>query len=461
MVTILRARGTAPKRQYTPPGRVTSNRALRLVRVRSLRGEVAKCRYGAADATARAHSRRAEVAKCRYRAADATGDVHSPPTASVASRRRPLLHSRDRGGSVPRAACSCDPRPMSVAAVRDGSRMPRTPRPLPSGLGTHFSVAQATAAGVSPRRLRASDLESPFRGTRRRFTVGTTSDEDDATPFARDRRVRAAVQDSAHLYATVMPPGSFFCGRTAAVLLGAPLGHGQKLEVAVCAPRRAPRARGIQGRTIAPHLVEVQVRGGLRITSPATTWAMLGRDLNERQLIVLGDALVRVPRDRGGNLHPELSLASLEHLQSAMDLGPRPQATARLMAALDRIRVGSASPLETEYRLDAESQGLPEPVLDMPIHDAHGRRLGISEVVYPHFRTVTEIEGDHHRVSQQQWDRDLAKYRAYAEAGWHVVRLTSRNIRGDHPDAITIVRRALTLRGWDGAPPPSSRRREL
>ncbi|GGM42519.1 hypothetical protein [Microbacterium saperdae] len=258
-----------------------------------------------------------------------------------------------------------------------------------------------------------------------------------------------------------MPPGTFFCGRTAAVLLGAPIEHGHRLEVAVCSPHRAPRAQGIQGRTIAPHLVEVQVRGGLRISSPATTWAMLGRDLNERQLIVLGDALVRVPRDERGDLHPELSLASLEHLRSAMDLGPRPQATARLVAVLERIRVGSASPLETEYRLDAENAGLPEPVLDLPIHDARGRRLGISEVVYPKFRTVAEIEGDHHRVSQRQWDRDLEKYRAYAEAGWLVVRLTSRNIRGNRPDAVAIVRRALLARGWDGAPPLRSRRREL
>lgn len=345
--------------------------------------------------------------------------------------------------------------------VRDAGGMPRTPHPLPFGLGAHFSVAQAREAGATPRRLRAKDLTSPFHGARRVVADDVPPQEDDTTPFARDRRVRAAVQDSARLYATVMPAGSFFCGRTAAVLLGAPLDHGQRLEVAVCAPRRAPRARGIQGRTVAPHLVEVQAQDGLRITTPATTWAMLGRDLNERQLIVLGDALVSVPRDRRGDLHPELARASLAQLQSALDLGPRPQATHRLVAALERIRVGSASPLETEYRLDAENQGLPVPVLDMPVHDDRGRRLGISEVVYPRFRTVAEIEGDHHRLSPQQWDRDLEKYRAYSEAGWHVVRLTARNIRGARPDAIAIMRRALLLRGWDGAPSRGNHLRAL
>jgi hypothetical protein len=317
----------------------------------------------------------------------------------------------------------------------------------------HFSVAQATEAGATPRRLRAKDLSSPFHGARRVTQVDAHQEEDDSTPFARDRRVRAAVHEAARAYATVMPPGSFFCGRTAAVLVGAPLPHGEVLEVAVLAPRRAPRGKGIRGRTVAPHLVEVRREGGLLVSTPATTWAMLGRDLDERQLIVLGDALVRVPRDRAGDSHRELALTSPAELQSSLDLGPRPRAGRRLVAALDRIRVGSASPLETEYRLDAESQGLPDPVLDMPILDGRGRRLGISEVVYPRFRTVAEIEGDHHRVSQQQWDRDIAKYRSYAEAGWHVVRLTARNIRGSRPDAVALVRRALLMRGWDGAPP--------
>ncbi|WEK62296.1 MAG: hypothetical protein P0Y60_05955 [Candidatus Microbacterium colombiense] len=248
-----------------------------------------------------------------------------------------------------------------------------------------------------------------------------------------------------------MTPHSFFCGRTAAVLFGAPVTPHDELDVAVLAPLRAPRGAGIRGRIVSPHLVEVEVRDGLALTSPAATWAMLARELTERDLVVLGDAFVRIPRDDLGRRQPTQALATLAQLCAAVDAGRRRPKVIRLSAALERIRVGSASPLETEFRLDASTDGLPEAVLDAEIRGESGRLLGISEFAYPRFRTVVEIEGDHHRTSNRQWNRDLAKYRDYADAGWEVVRLTSRNIRGHAPpDATTIVRRVLLRHGWDG-----------
>lgn len=71
------------------------------------------------------------------------------------------------------------------------------------------------------------------------------------------------------------------------------------------------------------------------------------------------------------------------------------------------------------------SSGLPEPVLDWPIRNETGRLLGITEIVYPEFRVLVEIEGDQHRVSRRQWIRDIEKYAAYVAEGYEVVRLTS------------------------------------
>ena len=92
--------------------------------------------------------------------------------------------------------------------------------------------------------------------------------------------------------------------------------------------------------------------------------------------------------------------------------------------------------------------GLPEPELDVEIRDASGSLCGITEIVYRKYRTLVEIEGDHHRTDQQQWDRDIEKYAAYVAEGWEVVRLTSRHIRGSHPRAVAIVREVLKRRGW-------------
>ncbi|WP_341975761.1 hypothetical protein [Microbacterium sp. LWO13-1.2] len=331
--------------------------------------------------------------------------------------------------------------------------MPHPPCPLPDDLGRQFSAARAVEQGITRRRLRAKDLASPFYGVRR--CVDNESGEgDDAEygPLSIDRQQRARVLRDAHAYAEVMPAGSFFCGRTAAVLHGAAIDHPGDLEVGVVSPGRAPRARGIRGRRIAEHLVSVRTHEGLRVASPASTWAMLCTELSVRELVTLGDAMARIPRDDFGRQHPELALATLTQLHAAADAGPRPPGTGRLRAAIEKVRVGSSSPLETEYRLDAATGGLPEPELDVEIRSSNGRLLGISEVVYRESRLIVEIEGDHHRTSRAQWNRDIEKYQAYAEAGWEVVRLTSTHIRGSRPTGISIVRKALLRRGWDGAP---------
>lgn len=333
--------------------------------------------------------------------------------------------------------------------------MPQPPSPLPSVLGEIFTSKLARATGVTRRRLRAKDLEVPFRGVRvrRQSAVGHVLDasaSDNPAPLARDRAISEEVLRKARAYLTIMPAHAFFAGRTAAILYGAPLTHGADLEVAVHSPARAARRRGISGVQISPTLATVHEHRGLRVASPASTWAMLASRLTTRELVALGDAFVRVPRDSRGLPLPGEQLATVEQLRAAIAAGPR-TGIRRLRASVELIRVGSASPLETEYRLDAAAAGLPEPELDVDIHDLHGRRIGITEVVYRDWRVLVEIEGDHHRTSRAQWDRDIDKYADYAAEGWMVVRLTSRHIRGEHPRAVSIVRGALGRAGW-GSP---------
>jgi hypothetical protein len=249
-----------------------------------------------------------------------------------------------------------------------------------------------------------------------------------------------------------MPAHAFFAGRTAAVIFGAPITHGDDLDIAVRAPARAPRRSGIRGIKVSPSLVIVQQHEGLRVTSPASTWAMLGAQLSVRQLVALGDFFVRIPRGRQGRPMPDQQLATPEMLRLAVEAGRR-GGILRLREALTLIRVGSSSPLETDYRLVAAAAGLPEPALDVEIRDARGRLLGISEVAYPALRTVVEIEGDHHRTSRRQWHRDIEKYAAYVAEGWEVVRLTSEHIRGEDARAGRIVRDVLIRRGWQPGRP--------
>jgi len=244
-----------------------------------------------------------------------------------------------------------------------------------------------------------------------------------------------------------MPSHAFFAGRTAAILHGLPVAPGPELDVAVLAPHRAPRVRGVHARTLSPGYASLRTIDGLRVASPASVWAMLGTELSERELVQLGDAIVRVPRDEWGSSRPELRLATLDELRAALEVGRRPGAV-RLRAALSRIRVGAMSPLETDMRLDAIDAGLPEPELDVEIRNRHGRLLGIADGRYPRYRVLIEVEGDHHRTDRRQWARDIEKHAAYAAEGYETVRLTGVQIRQRPGQGVALLRDALIRRGW-------------
>jgi hypothetical protein len=323
-------------------------------------------------------------------------------------------------------------------------RMPVPPRPLPPELGRVFTPTRAREHAVSPGRLRARDLGAPFSGVR--VVAEREVAVIDTQPGARDRAERARVLALIEAYKPLMSPGAFLAGRTAVVWFGAVVEHGDALDIGVVDPDRAPRRRGIRGRKVAEHLVRLRVERDLRLASPASAWAMLASEMSVRDLVRLGDQLVRVPRDQHGRRHPELQLATIEQLHGAQDAGRRPGA-ARLREALSLIRVGSMSPLETDARCEIVHAGLPEPELDAEIRSADGTLVGIADAAYREHRLLLEVEGDHHRTDAAQWARDLAKHAAYAAEGWSLVRLAGAHIRGHHPPVAAMVRAALLRAG--------------
>lgn len=145
--------------------------------------------------------------------------------------------------------------------------MPAHRRPLPPELGRTFALSEAYTAGVTPTRLRASDLDVPFRGVRTHAMPPLPADP---APGALDRAERARVLRLIAAYSRIMAPHAFLAGRTALVWHGVAVPHGPELEIGVHAPHRAPRRRGITGRKIAPHLAHCQSEAGLLVATPAT-----------------------------------------------------------------------------------------------------------------------------------------------------------------------------------------------
>lgn len=350
--------------------------------------------------------------------------------------------------------------------------MPRTSAPLPDELGQSFSVKAAFEAGVSERRLRHSRLLSQFYGVRM-LGAGVDAAEkegdphNDESPYAAEaKRLRFEILARSTAFATAAAPGFFFCHVTAAVIWDLPvplrllraclmptLRHGVEvpprgIDIGAIAPRRTSKAAGTRGHQFGERLASVRTRDGLRVSSPASTWAMLADELTVDELVEVGDAIVWIPRRRGMlRGEPADALATIEQLTAAANAPYRRHAV-KLRAALALIRVGSSSAAETRIRLAGSRAGLPEPHLDYDVFAADGTPIGFTEFAHPEYRVLTEYEGDHHRTDRQQWQRDVDKHSACADAGWDVVRLTASLVYPSTKPAVARIRAALIRGGW-------------
>ena len=348
--------------------------------------------------------------------------------------------------------------------MRQGIRMP--PSELPPDLGPHFGVTAARVAGVPRSRLRASDLDAGFHGSRSTAEVDGVEPEDDS-PYPRSAAVKR-IHERARQYVPVMAAHSYFSHITAAALWDVPL-PGRSLDLAAAAkrppkhpvfdpeilqvsvpwPARAPRGAGVIGHAVRPELAVTRAHptSGLALASPATTWVQLAGLLPHRNdLIAVADHFVRVPRHPHGRRrqHVEVPLATLGEFQAALDAGRR-RGMRQLEGALAMVRTGSSSRLETWARLTLIDAGLPEPVLDFDVIDDDGRFLGCLDMAYPRERVAVEAEGRHH-AAVGQWEADIDRYAGLEAAGWRIIRVTARMVFVTPAMFVSRVRAALLYR---------------
>ncbi|MFT4136254.1 endonuclease domain-containing protein [Microbacterium sp.] len=307
---------------------------------------------------------------------------------------------------------------------------------------TAFRVGELRRDGLSRRRIDDPGWERPFAGLR---AVADRVDHDEhPRDLARRRLRRAARHFAAHMHT-----GEFFSHQTAAVLWGLPGLAPDDLDVSVLAPARAPRGRGVRGHQLSPKQVGTTVTpdGGLRITTPASTWAQLGGLVRHPyDLTAIADAIIRIPRMPGPwGVPPGDALATRADLAVELERGRRIGINA-LRGALARCRQGASSSPETWTRLTIVDAGLPEPELDHDVYDETGRFVGCVDLAYPERWIAIEYEGDHHRTDPAQWNRDIAKYDRLAELGWRVIRVTRAMLFTAPGELTARVRSALRSR---------------
>ncbi|MCA5924499.1 hypothetical protein [Curtobacterium oceanosedimentum] len=281
--------------------------------------------------------------------------------------------------------------------------MPRRPAPLPSRFSnTPFRVADALEAGVGRNRLARGDLTIPARGVR--------------LPSGQDEFVHRVMA-----LGLLLRQDQHVSHVSAAQLWSCPLPRWATIDsapihVATVGLGPIERRVGIVGHRIATDRASTAVIFGVRVSNPASAWYECRTLLSVRELVVLGDHMVGVGR-----------LTTQAQLRATIRRGDRGVTAAR--AALEQIRVGSESPMETILRLIVTDAGFPEPALNVDVHDAEGRFIGRADMAWPELRIALEHDGDHHRTDPATFHRDRQRSNAFTSSGWSVIRTTAPDIR--------------------------------
>lgn len=310
----------------------------------------------------------------------------------------------------------------------------RRPEALPTALAiAPFAVADADSNGVSRARLRARDLNRPFRGVR--VPISLLSNATDEQKFAR----------LCDAFQTKLPKRWFFSHATAARIMGIPVPLRLELmevHVSSLVPHERPRGIRVKGHS-APRATIIHFNGR-PVREPSELWCELASVLTLDELIQAGDRLLSENPFR---------LATVEQLTDAVRRHGRRPGAKKLRDALPQLRENVWSPKETTVRLTITRAGMPEPENNKPIYDRNGKLVAIGDLVLEEFMTLVEYEGERWH-SDARAIIDIDRFNALSALKWTIVR-----IRKHHQDAEIerLVGRALRANGWNPDPPGTRR----
>lgn len=261
---------------------------------------------------------------------------------------------------------------------------------------------------------------------------------DAGVPVARGAYVSSAVPDTlltrCRAWARLLPPDAAFGLETAAVLLGAPVDPPRAVQI-VLRPRPVlPQRRGLEVhiRQLAPD--DVVEALGLRLSSPPQLFLDLAARLPPEELLAVGDHLTRAGWLRA------------EKLTSRLDRATRVRGVVTARAVAPLIDARARSRPESLLRWWLNESDLPEPELEVPVHDRWGREVAHADLGYARWKLALEYEGRQH-ADPEQFDSDIDRYSLMAADGWLVLRFAKRHLQGPWT-VVDRTRRALLSRGW-------------
>lgn len=137
--------------------------------------------------------------------------------------------------------------------------------------------------------------------------------------------------------------------------------------------------------------------------------------------------------------------ADLDELRDALANRTAPGIRRARQAAAE-ARIGAESRRETWLRRLAVASGLPEPECNGELRDERGR-IGWFDLVWRRWRVASDYDGDQHRTSTVQYDRDITRFDRAAAIDWRVVRVRNAGFR-DPVGTRARLHEAFRAHGW-------------
>jgi very-short-patch-repair endonuclease len=296
----------------------------------------------------------------------------------------------------------------------------KRPSPLPEALEARpFSAAQAIDAGVGRGRLRAGDLEHPFRGV---YVPATTPNDVASRCLALAHR---------------LPDNAFFTSITAAALWGVPLPwrheSSKMLHVGVPAPYEPPSGRGIVGHMLELDDGDVIHKNGLLVASPEISWCQLATSLSLQELVAAGDHLI----------HWRAPITTLDLLGKAVKGWHGRRGVLKLRRALDHLSDRSESPQESALRVILVEAGFAGLEVNYWIRTSGGHRYR-ADLAFPARKLIIEYQSAFHE-DPTRFRADMTRVSRLEADEWKVT-LINKDDLGDRAELVARIGRILRSR---------------
>lgn len=190
--------------------------------------------------------------------------------------------------------------------------------------------------------------------------------------------------------------------------------------------RRPPKGITVWSDTVAED--EQQRLGGIAVTTPARTALDIACRYRLDRAVAAIDAL-----SRATHLKPA-------EIQALADRYPGRRGIRQARRAITLVDPGAESPRETWLRLLLIRAGFPPPTTQIPLYDEYGFLLAVLDMGWEHIKVAAEYDGQHHRRSRWQFNKDIHRSENIHAQGWITIRVTADDTEGE------ILRRVRD--GW-------------